>query len=80
MKRFQVSFDVKSLFTLVPLEQNIDIIIKRIFEKHEITAVFTKNEMKKLLTICTKNLRFSFNNDIYIFELMGLRWVHHWAQ
>ena len=66
MKRFQVSFDVKSLFTLVPLEQNIDIIIKRIFEKHEITTVFTKNEMKKLLTICTKNLHFSFNNDIHI--------------
>ena len=36
------------------------------YEKHEITAVFTKNEMKKLLTICTKNVHFSFNNDIYV--------------
>ena len=41
-----VSFDVKSLFTSVPLEHTIDIIIKRIYEKHEITTVFTKNEMK----------------------------------
>ena len=60
-----VSFDVKSLFTSVPLEHTIDIIIKRIYEKHEIT-VFTKHEMKKLLTICTKNVHFSFNNNIYI--------------
>ena len=60
------SFDVKSLFTLVPLEHTIDIIIKRISEKHEITTAFTKHEMKKLLTICTKNVHFHFNNNIYI--------------
>ena len=45
-----VSFDVKSLFTSVPLEHTIDIIIKRVYEKHEITTEFTKPEMKKLLT------------------------------
>ena len=61
-----VSFDVKSLFTSVPLEYTIDIIIKRIFEDHEITTIFTKSEMKKLLTLCTKNVHFSFNNDIYV--------------
>ena len=61
-----VLFDVKSPFSSVPLEHTIDIIIKRIYEKHEIPIVFTKNEMKKLLTICTKNVHFSFNNDIYI--------------
>ena len=60
-----VSFDVKSLFTSVPLEHTIDIIIKRIYEKHEITTVFTKHEMKKLLTICTKNEHFRYNNNIY---------------
>ena len=59
-----VSFDVKSLFTSVPLEHTIDIIIKRIWEKHETTTVFTKPEMKKLLTI---NVHSSFNNNnIYI--------------
>ena len=61
-----VSFDVKSLFTSAPLEYTIDVIIKRIFEDHEITTIFTKSEMKKLLTLCTKNVHFSFNNDIYI--------------
>ena len=44
-----VSFDLKSLATLVPLEQTTDIIIKRIYKKYEITTVFTKNEMKKKL-------------------------------
>ena len=61
-----VWFDVKSIFTSVPLELTIDIIIKKIDEKDEITSVFTKNEMKKLLTIFTRNVHFSFNNDIYI--------------
>ena len=28
-----VSFDVKSLVTLIPLEHTIDIIVKRIYEK-----------------------------------------------
>ena len=61
-----VSFDVKSLFTSVPLDYTIDIIIKRTFEDHEITTIFTKSEIKKLLTLCTKNVYFSFNNEIYI--------------
>ena len=29
-------------------------------------TIFTKSEMKKLLTLCTKNLHFLFNNEIYI--------------
>ena len=61
-----VSFDVKSLFISVPLEYTIDVIIKQIFEDHEITTIVTKSQMKKLLTLCTKNVHFSFNNDIYI--------------
>ena len=32
----------------------------------QITTVFTKHEMKKLLAICTKNVHFSFNNNVYI--------------
>ena len=30
-----------------------------------------KNEIKKLLTICTKSVHFSFNNDIY-FQIDGV--------
>ena len=52
-----VSFDVKYIFTSVLLEYTIDIFIKRIFEDHEIAIIFTKCAMKKLLTLCTKNVQ-----------------------
>ena len=29
-------------------------------------TIFTKSEMKKLVTLYIKNLHFSFNNEIYI--------------
>ena len=50
-----VSFDVKSLFT-------IDIILKRIYDKHEITTNFGRKEMKDLITLGTKNVPLTFNN------------------
>ena len=38
-KRYQtVSFDVKALFTNVPLEYTIDLALQRIYESHEISA------------------------------------------
>ena len=60
-----VSFNVKSLFTNVPLDRTIDIILKRIYDKHEITTNIGRKEMKDLITHCTKNTLFTFNNDIY---------------
>ena len=61
-----VSFDVTSLFTNVPLEQTIKIILKRIYEIKEITTDIKKDDMKKLLYLCTKEVHFSFNGKIYI--------------
>ena len=43
-----VSFDVTSLFTNVPLDKTIAIILKRVYEKKEITTI-PKREMKELL-------------------------------
>ena len=43
-----VSFDVKSLFTSIPLTETIDIILDRVYNRKEISTVSTKNEMKKL--------------------------------
>ena len=51
-----VSFDVKSLFTSVPLEKTIDIALERIYLRKEIVTILTKNEMKNLLILCTKNV------------------------
>ena len=61
-----VSFDVKSLFTSVPLTETINIILDRVYNRNEISTVLTKNEMKKLLTLCTKKIHFTLKNEIYI--------------
>ena len=44
-----VSFDVKLLFTNVPLETTIDKILRKIYTNHELTTSLTKKEIKKLI-------------------------------
>ena len=61
-----VSFDVKSQLTNVPLETAIDIILWRIYTNHELTTSLTKIKMKELLLLCTKNVYFICNGQIYI--------------
>ena len=61
-----VSFDVKSLFTYVPLDETIEIILNRIYNKNEITTDITKNEMKEPLNLCTKSFHFTFDGNIYV--------------
>ena len=48
-----VSFDVRPLFTNVPLEYTIDLVLKRIYENHEISTSITRNEMGEALPLCT---------------------------
>ena len=61
-----VSFNVVSLFTNVPLDETIDIIIKRIYDKKEINTDIPKKEMRELLYLCTKNAHFTLNNKTYL--------------
>ena len=61
-----ISFDVKSLFTNVPLQKTIDIILKRIYANEEINTSISKKDMKDMLILCTKNVHFSMNGDIYL--------------
>ena len=49
-----VSFDVVSLFANVPLEEIVNIIIKRISDKNEININIPKHEIRKILYLCTK--------------------------
>ena len=49
-----VSFDVKSLFSNVALDRTIQLVLKRIHEKHEVSTNITKQEMKEMLILCTK--------------------------
>ena len=61
-----VSSDVKSLFTNVPLDETIGIILNRIYDKNEISTGITKSEMKELLNLCTKSVHFKFDGNIYV--------------
>ena len=56
-----VCFDVKSLFTNVPLDRTNQLVLKGIYEKHEVSTNITKQEMKEMLILCTKNVHFTFN-------------------
>ena len=59
--------DVTSLFTNVPLDKAIEIILKRVLKEKERMTTIPKREMKERLYLCTTNVQFSFNNDIYIY-------------
>ena len=61
-----VSFDVKSLFANVPLDRTIDIVLRRIYNKHELQTSIARSEMKKLLILCAKNVHFTFDNVIKV--------------
>ena len=61
-----VPFDVKSLFANVPLDRTIDIVLRRIYDKHELQTSIARSEMKKLLILCAKNVHFTFDNVIKV--------------
>ena len=50
-----VSFNVKSLFTNVPLSKTIEVILDRIYNKNQITSPLKKRTLKKLIDdTCSK--------------------------
>ena len=65
-KQRVISFDVKALFTNVPLDYTIIVILRKSYDNHQIDRNISKKEMKDLLILCTKNVHFSFNGEIYI--------------
>ena len=60
-----VSFDVVSLFTSVPLDFTIDLILEKIYRDKVIKTKLKREELRNLLEICTKEMHFSFNGEIY---------------
>ena len=60
-----VPFDVRSLFTNVLLERAIDITLERVYDGREISTQITRPKLKELLTLCTKNVHFTFDNQVY---------------
>ena len=60
-----VSFDIESLFSNVPLNRTIDIILNRIFNDKLLDTTRSKRTLKKLhIDFCTKTA-FSFDNILY---------------
>ena len=60
-----VSFDVTSLFTNVPLEFTMDLILRKVYEEKLVETDIPKKEMKELLLLFTKNLYFEFNGEMF---------------
>jgi hypothetical protein len=61
-----VSFDVESLFTNIPVNETIDIILKRAFSGR--TTRFNglkRKTLKELLLICVTHSHFVFNGAFY---------------
>ena len=61
-----MSFDVKSLFKNVPLNETIDIILTKVYDGNKIDTKIPRSILKELLYLCAKHLHFKFNNEIYI--------------
>ena len=62
---FIVSVDVSSLFTNVPLQDTIDIILKKVYDDNEVATTILRDEMKLLLYLYTSKSCFLFNNTLY---------------
>ena len=62
---FMASFDIDSLFTNVPLDETIDISVKKLFGRRKKYEGFSKEQFKKLLILAVKNSFFLFNGTYY---------------
>ena len=60
-----ISFDVVSLFTNVPLERTIEIILRKVYDEKRIKTKIKREDMKQLLLLCTKGVPFSFDGQLY---------------
>ena len=59
--------DVYALFTNMPLDETIDICIKKLFKTWDnLVKGISKNDFRDLLNLATKESFFTFNNKFYI--------------
>ena len=59
------SFDVSSLFTMIPLNESIDIALDYAFHENEKVHGLSRNQFKKLLQMSTKETNFLFNGNVF---------------
>ena len=69
---YMASLDVDALFTNIPLDETIDICVKKLFKTPDaLVKGISKNDFCDLLNLATKESFFMFNNKFYI-QLVGL--------
>ena len=59
------SFDITSLFTNIPLDETIDIIVNKCFSNTYRFHGFTQQQFTNLLTMTVKNCPFLFDGKLY---------------
>ena len=69
-KVFMDSFDVNSLFTNVPLDETIDIIVNRAFNNSTLYNGFSAPQFCKLLCLSVKNCFFLSNRKTLLYEVV----------
>ena len=60
-----VSFDNKSLFTNVPLDEVINICLNQLYNSDLLPTPFPRSVCNDMLCMATKNVQFSFNNLMF---------------
>ena len=48
------------------MDQTIEIILNRVYDKNKISTDITKGEIKELVILCTKIVHFTFDGIIYV--------------
>ena len=61
-----ISFDVKSLFTNIPLNEIINIILRKVYYENKTVTNIPRSILNELLFLCTKHVHFKFNDEIRI--------------
>ena len=59
------SFDVKSLFTQIPLDETIEICLEQLFMNAESVNGLNRSQLRELLVLATKECYFLFNGSLY---------------
>ena len=62
---FMASLDIDSLFTNIPLDETINIIVERLFSENETVHNVNKDQHKCLLTLASKESYFLFDGKLY---------------
>ena len=58
-------FEVKSLFTSIPLNKTTKITLEWIYDRKELNTDIPKSVMKEMLLLCTMDAHFLFEYEIY---------------